>query len=200
MNPQPLRTLSPLDSVDRLSRATLARHFFLATVLQAAVAFGLAYGLAAVFGAPPPMERLQLPTAFQFGTVFLLLGSWQLHQSVRYVRIERQRPFRRSLLLALVLAILFVAVQSFGLWAFVEGTRDANNPQLNVHGFVFVFAALHAMHFLVAQSVLLWVTLSAFADRYDHEYYWGVTFASCFWHVLGLVWLAILCVFAIAAR
>jgi heme/copper-type cytochrome/quinol oxidase subunit 3 len=46
--------------------------------------------------------------------------------------------------------------------------------------------------------VLLWVTLSAFADRYDHEYCWGVSFAAWCWHVLGVVWLAILFVFAMA--
>ncbi len=123
-----------------------------------------------------------------------------MHRGLYHVRIERQQPFRRCLLLALGCAVLFVAVQSFGLWHFVSGTKDVENPQMNVHGFVFMFAALHAMHFVVAQSVLLWVTLSAFADRYDHEYYWGVTFAGWLWHALGIVWLAILCVFAIAMR
>ena len=76
--------------------------------------------------------------------------------------------------------------------------KDYQQTQTNAHGFVFMFAALHAMHFLVAQSVLLWVTLAAFCDRYDHEYYFGVTFAAWFWHVLGIAWLAILCVFSVA--
>ena len=100
-------------------------------------------------------------------------------------------------ILALLFAVLFTSVQSYGLWAFMRSTRDYQNPQLNTHGFVFMFAALHAMHFVVAQSVLLWVTLSAFLDRYDHEYYWGVTVCTYFWHLLGIVWLGLLAVFGI---
>lgn len=181
------------------NQSLIARRFFLATVTQAAVCIALATSLAVVFGASPPGDRLRLPGAFRVGTVFLFIGSWFLHNSLHYVRMERQTEFRRALLLALVSAVLFVGVQSFGLWAFVNATTDVHHPQLNTHGFVFTFAALHAMHFLIAQSVLLWVTLSAFSDRYDHEYYFGVTFAAWFWHALGIAWIAILCVFSIAA-
>ena len=175
----------------------MARRFFLATIAQAAVCIGLSLALAAVYGAPPQTERIRLPVAFQFATIALAAGSWFLHSSRNYVRVERQKEFRRSLLLALAFAILFVGVQSFGLWGFMKSTTDYQNPQLNTHGFVFMFASLHAMHFLIAQSVLLWVTLAACHDRYDHEYYFGVTFATWFWHALGIAWLAILFVFSI---
>lgn len=177
----------------------MARRFFLATIVQAAVCIGLAVGLAAVFGAPAQTERIRLPAAFKLGTLFLIVGSVFLHISRNHVRVENQPKFRRALLLALVFAILFVGVQSFGLWGFMKSTKDYQNPQLNTHGFVFMFATLHAMHFLIAQSVLLWVTLAAFCDRYDHEYYWGVTFATWFWHALGIAWLAILWVFSVAS-
>lgn len=181
------------------NQSGMARRFFLATVLQALICIGLATGLAYVFGASPQQEHLELPTAFRFGTLFLALGSWFLHLGRSHVRQEKQTEFRRALLLALFFAVLFVGVQSFGLWDFVKGTRDFDNPQLNTHGFVFMFTALHAMHFLVAQSVLLWVTLAAHVDRYDHEYYFGVSFATWFWHALGIAWVAILCVFSIAS-
>ena len=181
------------------NQSMMARRFFLATVAQAAVCIALALLLAWIFKAPATTARIRLPMAFRFGTAFLLFGSWFLHVSLKHVKIERQAEFRRSLLLALTFAVLFVGVQSYGLWGFIQGTRDYQNPQMNTHGFVFMFSALHAMHFLVAQSVLLWVTLAAHCDRYDHEYYFGVTFAMWFWHALGIAWLAILWVFSIAA-
>ncbi|MFY9253456.1 MAG: hypothetical protein WAO83_08380 [Fuerstiella sp.] len=181
------------------NQSMMARRFFLVTIAQAAVCLALAWGLAAVFDAPPPSDRLRLPRAFQFGTLCLIQGSWFLHVSLKNVKMERQTPFRKSLLLALTFAVLFVGIQSYGLWSFVHGTTDFQNPQMNTHGFVFMFTALHAMHFVVAQSVLLWVTLAAFCDRYDHEYYFGVTFATWFWHALGIAWIAILCVFSIAS-
>lgn len=182
-----------------LARASLARRFFLATFLQCGVILLLGFSLGFVFGHPEPTENLELPTAFQFGTMFLAIGSWCLHDAHANVRLERQRRFRMSLLLALSAAVLFVAVQSYGMWALVNSISPELEMQTSIHGMVIMFAAIHAMHFIVAQSILLWVTLSAFADRYDHEYYWGVTFACWCWHVLGIVWIGILCIFAIAA-
>ena len=175
----------------------MARRFFLATIVQAAICCAIAFGLAAVFSVPEPGNRVRMPPAFLFATAFLFLGSWFLHRGLGHVKLERQADFRKALLTALIFAVLFIGVQSFGLWGFVNGTKDFRNPQLNSHGFVFMFTALHALHFLVAQSVLLWVTLAAFCDRYDHEYYFGVTFATWFWHALGIVWMAILFVFSI---
>ncbi len=177
----------------------MARRFFVATVLQACAVLFLGVTLGILFGRPLPTESLRLPAAFQFGTLFLAIGSWCLHDAHINVRLERQPRFRRSLLLAVGFAVLFVSVQSYGLWALIKSISPRLEMQTSVHGMVIMFAALHAMHFVVAQSVLLWVTLSAFADRYDHEYYWGVTFAGWCWHALGIVWIAILCIFAIAA-
>lgn len=180
------------------TRASLARRFFLATVLQAAVVITGGLALVAMMGPPQLSEALRLPTAFQCGTLFLAIGSWCLHDAHVHVRLERQHRFRRSLLLAIIAAVLFVSVQSYGLWALIKSIPPSMEMQTSVHGMVIMFAAIHAMHFIVAQSVLLWVTLSAFADRYDHEYYWGVTFAAWCWHALGIVWIGILCIFAIA--
>jgi hypothetical protein len=42
------------------------------------------------------------------------------------------------------------------------------------------------------------VTLGALADRYDHEYFWGVSLCAWFWHALGIVWVCILIVFVIS--
>lgn len=68
------------------------------------------------------------------------------------------------------------------------------------NGFVLVFVTLHGLHFFVALLCLIFVMLQAYANRYDHEYHWGVTVCSAFWHLLGLAWFAILAVFAITMR
>ncbi|MBL8819288.1 MAG: hypothetical protein JNL58_24870 [Planctomyces sp.] len=179
-------------------RTTIARKFYFATILQAIVSFSIFWGLVALHTPKPPSPKLYLPVAFQFGTLFLVLGSYFLHRAVQFVRLERQTLFRRSLVFALGCAILFVGIQSYGLWEFSNGVTGFRNTQTNVHGFTLVFVSLHAMHFIVAQSILMWVTLCAFADRYDHEYFWGVVFAAWVWHVLGIVWAVLLAVFGIS--
>ncbi len=181
-----------------LIRVSLARRFFLSTVLQAVVVLIAASLLCLLLGKQQPSAKLRLPPVFFLSTLFLAVGSWFLERARAFVRRERQAEFRRSLLLSLSFASAFVAVQGYGLWAIDKGIRTPNESQLGVHGFVIMLTALHAMHFIVAQSVLLWVTLSAFADRYDHEYFFGVTFASWCWHGLGIVWVGILFIFTMA--
>lgn len=181
-----------------LIRVSLARRFYLATVLQAAAVLAVSVTLCYVFGKQPHAEKLRLPLAFGISTVFLAVGSWYLERAHAFVKRERQPEFRRALLLSLGFASGFVAVQGYGLWAIDKGVRNPEASQLGVHGFVIMLTALHGMHFIVAQSILLWVTLSAFADRYDHEYFWGVTFAKWFWHALGIIWVGILFVFTMA--
>lgn len=181
-----------------LIRVSLARRFYLACVAQAAVIIFSSLLLGQLFGRQTPSEKLTLPMAFLFSTVFLAVGSVYLERARVMVRRERQQEFRRSLLWSLAFATAFVSVQGYGLWAMDKGVRSAEQMQIGVHGFVIMLTAIHAMHFVVAQSVLLWVTLSAFADRYDHEYSWGVTFAAICWHALGVVWLGILFIFTMA--
>ena len=83
----------------------MARRFFLATIVQAAVCLALALGLGWIWGPPPQTDRIRLPTAFQYGTAFLAVGSYFLHVSRKHVRQERQPEFRRALMLALIFAI-----------------------------------------------------------------------------------------------
>ena len=181
-----------------LIRVSLARRFFLATVVQAIVVISVTWMLCMTCGRQSTSETLRLPWAFAFSSVFLAVGSWSLERAHAFVKRERQEEFRASLLRSLGFAMGFVAVQGYGLWAINKGIRNAHEAQLGVHGFVIMLTALHGMHFVVAQSVLLWVTLSAFEDRYDHEYFWGVMFAKWFWHALGVIWLGILFVFTMA--
>jgi cytochrome c oxidase subunit 3 len=125
------------------------------------------------------------------------LGSYALQRAVRSVRQERQQQFRNWLRAALVLGSLFIGVQSYGLWSIFPQNRDASDASLGATPFIIVLVALHGIHFLVAVLFVCFVAARAAAHRYDHEYYWGVLVCSWFWHVLGIIWLGILCVFAI---
>ena len=154
--------------------------------------------LLGLFGRPSGPGRL-FPPAFWFSTALLAGGSYSLARAVRYVRIERQRPFRQWLLSGLLLAALFVGVQSYGLACLIPQDRTAQAASTGVTAFVMALAGMHAMHVVVATLFLSLITVRTFADRYDHEYYWGVSVCTCLWHALGVIWIAILAVFAIAA-
>jgi len=193
--PRPLRL--PARHADGQSRA--ARYFFVTVVSVISLAI-VAWWLVSrlPFDSTSPQSQL-FPFAFWISSMLLIAGSVVMSRAVQFVRLERQRPFRRSLLVALALGALFWGVQSYGLWTLMPHDRTAEAAQSGVTVFVLMLAALHGMHFVVAVLFLSYITVRAMADRYDHEYYWGVTVCAWFWHALGIVWIGILAVFAIAA-
>lgn len=150
------------------------------------------------FGPPKRGDRLQFPAAFGVSTLLLLAGSLSMNRAVTFVKQERQAEFRRWLMIAAGMAALFMGVQSYGLLWMMPETRSATSTSLGVRPFVMVLAGLHGMHFFVASLFVSVVLSRSIADRYDHEYHWGVTICAWFWHVLGLAWIAILAIFAIA--
>ncbi len=152
------------------------------------------------FGRTPAVpEEVRFPPLFYASSVLLGLCSVALHLAVQGVRREKQRLLRQALATALTLATLFVSVQSYGLWWLSQG-QNPTEAETGVRPFVFVIAALHALHVAVALMVLVFVMLRGCEDRYDHEYYWGVLVCAWFWHLLGVIWLAILAVFMIVVR
>ena len=172
------------------SESRFVLRFFSVAVVLFSLAGGMAYGLIH-FAGPTDVAG-----AFAVSTALLLIGSVALQNAHQQVKRERQRQFRISLLVGLTAGTLFLAVQSFGLWSLLH-IQDPLKAQTGSEVFVLVFAVSHALHLSIALLFLTYVTMKAFADRYDHEYYWVITACACFWHFLGLAWLFILGVFTI---
>jgi cytochrome c oxidase subunit 3 len=177
----------------------LALRFIFASVAVYAASGTLAVALIRCVPSAVAPGQVVFPPVFWFTTALLAINSGLLQQAVHCVRRERQRPFRRSLMGALVAGALFVGVQSYGLKCLM-GNQVADETQTGANAFIAIMVALHAMHLSLALLFLIWVTLNALADRYDHEYFWGVRVCAWFWHGLGIVWLCILMVFVIATE
>jgi cytochrome c oxidase subunit III len=176
----------------------MVRFILTAAALYAAIG-AAGWLLVRIFPAKEVAAEAMFPSVFWGSTLLLLAGSFSLQRSVRLVEREKQRPFRRSLIAALFFGTFFVALQSYGLYNLVRHQKPSE-VQTGANAFLTLFATLHAMHFTLALLCLVWVTLSALADRFDHEYFWGVKICAWFWHALGIVWLVILMAFLIATR
>ncbi len=164
-----------------------------------AAALGLAAALWRLFPPDFSAEEIVFPPAFWPSSVCLAAGSFFLQQAWESVRRERQRWFRGHLVAGLVSGTLFIGVQTYGLACLIRNQRPAE-VETGVNAFVVMLTALHAIHFTLAMLCLLVVTLQAFAQRYDHEYHWGVAFCAWFWHSLGFVWLGVLFIFLVATQ
>lgn len=172
------------------SPSNLALVFFALSLLVLGFSGAVTWALISTSQFVGAADRLVFPPAFILSTVCLGFGSWHLEAACRWVRIERQRQFRQNLLRALAYGLAFVSTQSYGLWCFLAQREIAS--LIGVRGGAFAFVVMHGVHFVVALLFVLFVLLRALANRYDHEYSWGVVFCAWFWHALGVLWLIIL--------
>ncbi|NQV23900.1 MAG: cytochrome c oxidase subunit 3 [Rhodopirellula sp.] len=178
-------------------RSNLALCFFLLSAVTLAVSIGGAWLMIAISSFVPTENHFLFPPAFAASTILLLLGSVTLQTASYHVRCERQRLFRRRMLQSLFVGIAFVIFQTQGLWCLLP--QKAAAQRIGLRDGAFAFALMHGIHFIVALLFVAFVLLQALADRYDHEYSWGVTFCAWFWHALGIVWLVIVAGFVLAA-
>ncbi|MDZ4687577.1 MAG: cytochrome c oxidase subunit 3 [Planctomycetaceae bacterium] len=180
------------------SNSAFAVRFFLVSV--GVFALALLVGRWLIVAWPPTLwPGVRFPPAFLASTVAVLCGSVFLSRALGYVRRERQLEFRRQLLSALIAGGLFVAIQMSAINWLVQ-RQPPGDMQTGSMAYVAVAAALHALHFVVAMLCLIFVLLRAHADRYDHEYYWGVFVCAWFWHALSIIWIVVLTVMAIASH
>lgn len=177
-------------------RSNLALCFFVLSSLSLTVGVGGAWLLIQLASREGDHSTLFFPPTFGISSALLLAGSFTLQSASWNVRLERQRIFRRRLFQSLVVGTGFVLAQTFGMWCLL-GQREAA-VTIGLRDGAFAFVLMHGVHFVVALLFVVFVLLSALADRYDHEYSWGVTFCAWFWHALGIIWLVILSGFLIA--
>ncbi len=193
-----------------LKQAVSARHavgesqralkFFVIALVAALLACSLASLLALLLGRTVEPGTRLFPVAFLVTTALLASGSVALQRALAFVKLEKQKPFRRWLWIGWLIGIAFVGVQSYALWCILPPDRSSQAAQAGATTFILALATLHALHFVVALLFVSFVIVLAMSDRYDHEYHWGVTFCAGFWHFLGLAWLVVLAIISIAYR
>jgi cytochrome c oxidase subunit 3 len=170
--------------------SVIAMWLFLAALAILFFASMLGYAVFRVSGKlSPPLGTLQFPALLWLSTALVLAASVSIHQALRSVRREQQEPLRRWVGITLILASLFVLVQTPALLSLL-GTHSARGETGHtLYGMVFFLILLHALHVVGGVVALLVVSVRAARHLYDHESHLGVRFAAMYWHFLDGVWL-----------
>src|SRR3954451_5101352 len=100
-----------------------ARRAMVILVALTFVSLSIFLGCLKVFGAPVGGSGLRFPAAFGVSSVLLLCGSLAMNRSLAFVKKERQKEFRRWLVIAAGIATLFMGLQSYGLLWMTPATR-----------------------------------------------------------------------------
>lgn len=176
-------------------RYRLGGNLFLMSLVMFFLSSIVLYGLYAYWRRNDPQTLAPLPWSFLLSTLCLVLVSLLVHVATRTIRREKRGLTSGLLLVAAVLAVAFVGVQTMSMEAMLAGPALSAGTGHGVAGMVIVLAILHAAHVAGGIVALAIVAVKSYYGYYDHERHWPIDFAARYWHFLDLVWLCMLAAF-----
>lgn len=128
-----------------------------------------------------------LPTAFYFSTVIILISSVTMHWAILSVKNNNLPNTRTALLMTLTLGLGFCFTQFLGWSQLVaQGIYFVGNPS---GSFMYVITALHVAHMVAAIIYLIFVNVKTLSGKYNSQSYLGISLAATFWHFLDVLWI-----------
>jgi cytochrome c oxidase subunit III len=141
---------------------------------------------------------LVLPQSFLPSTLLLVGVSVCLEWALRSARKDRNESVRRATISALVMGLLFMAVQSEGMYRLIVAAAQVTSSRNSIYALTFVLAFLHALHVIGGVVGLVSTAFNAFRDKYDHERSFGLKFCTLYWHFLDIVWVILMASFLVS--
>ncbi len=134
-----------------------------------------------------------LPLGLLASTAILAGLSFAMHRAVRAVRENRFEGLQRSVLLALLFAVAFVAGQALN-WRAMYAATTASDAR-TLYGFTFyMLTGLHLLH-VIGGFVPLYIVLAKARRReYSSSNHEGVKLCTQYWDYLGVVWCVLVAV------
>jgi len=150
--------------------------------------------------APEAIQRPQaflLPKSFLPSTVLLIGVSGCLEWALRSAVKDRSNEVRIATLASLILGLLFMAIQSEGMYKLIVAAAAVKSSGNSMYALTFVLAFLHALHVVGGIIALVSTAFNAYRDKYDHERSLGLRFCTLYWHFLDVVWVLMMVCFVI---
>ena len=122
-------------------------------------------------------------------TLFLLGSSVAVNRARKSLRAGDETTFRRLMMSAIVLGIVFIALQS-QVW--VDLWYGGLTLGAGAYASLFYFlTAFHALHVLIGLGVLGWAYVAAPRSASPVTRDARVHLSAMFWHFVAVVWLVI---------
>lgn len=145
----------------------------------------------------PPPGVPPLPAGFWLSTAILLALSVALSRGLSAIRHGGSVGLQRYFLIALLLAIFFLVVQS-ACWAqYLSVTVSEQNWRFAA--FLYFFMLIHALHVVGGVAPLVVVLLNNQRGRYSSHHSAGVRDCAMYWHFLDGVWLVMFAAMVVPA-
>jgi len=138
------------------------------------------------------MKDFQLPTAFYFSSLAIVLCSVCMHLAKKTIQKDNRKATSSFLLLTLALGISFVILQFKGFGQIVEAGYYFTGPESNIATtFLYVIAVLHLAHLAGGLISLLIIIYNHFKQKYNSSQLLGIELGAMYWHFLDFLWICL---------
>ena len=138
------------------------------------------------------LKDFQLPTAFYFSTLTIILCSVTFHLAKKAIQKDNRQATTAFLLLTLALGISFVFCQFKGFGQLMESGYFFAGAESNIATtFLYVIATVHLAHLAGGLISLLIIIYNHFKQKYNSTQTLGIELGAMYWHFLDFLWICL---------
>lgn len=137
------------------------------------------------------LDGFEIPQSFYYSLAVIVLSSITMHLANRNVKKEKNSAGMLFLWVTLVLGIIFIWLQLRGFDEII-GIFGYNptGPTSNItYTYIFLIAAVHIAHIVIALIALMVVIYNHFKQKYRNGKTLGIELATTFWHFVDVLWI-----------
>lgn len=139
---------------------------------------------------PDWLSDFQLPSAFIWSTVLILMSSFTFHFAKNLIKSEKRDLASVLLIATLLLGIVFVVLQFVGFnQILANGYYFTGSASTITTSFVYLLVLSHLFHIFAGLIVLLVVIYNHFKQRYKVGQMLGIELGATFWHFVDILWI-----------
>jgi cytochrome c oxidase subunit 3 len=135
------------------------------------------------------LSSFELPTAFYFSTIAIILSSVSFHLAKKAIQKNNQNATTIFLLATLALGILFVVTQFVGFGQIVENGYYFTGSESSITTtFLYIVTVVHLIHLAGGLISLLIIIYNHFKQKYNSTQTLGIELGAMYWHFLDFLW------------
>ncbi|UOB18978.1 cytochrome c oxidase subunit 3 [Abyssalbus ytuae] len=145
---------------------------------------------------PDWVSEIQLPKAFLFSTITILISSVTFHLAKKNSKKENNNLTGVFLIITFILGIIFIILQFMGFAEIINMGYHFTGPTSNVtFSFIYLIATVHIAHVIAGLIVLGVIIFNYFRGKYKFGQTLGLELGAIFWHFLDFLWLYLILFF-----
>lgn len=135
------------------------------------------------------LKDFQLPTAFYYSTLVILLCSLTFHLAKKAIQKDDRNATTMYILTTLALGISFVVLQFVGFGQIVDnGYYFTGRGSSITTTFLYIVTIVHMAHLFGGIISLLIIIYNHFKQKYNSTQTLGIELGAMYWHFLDFVW------------